>query len=362
MQFGGSSTTSDFPCDGYQTTLNSSPAPQLKWMLAMFFPDDFWSTRVLQMAYSESCIRHALIALSAYHERYIYCSPGSDYSFALRHYNFAINGLSNARHGLSLIHLIFGITRQELLDMSCIVLETNRPKRPPEFAFRQLAEAREVIHGIALEWMSDRPAGGAALSALVNRFEEWCQAFEAFDQENRHLLTSAADRRALTLLELQKRYLATHLSILKTKEINDETMWDGYSNEFNEMLNIAEASMQIHDSGVASNRQPRFHMDTGVIPILFAIITRCRDPFIRRRAIELMTWNPMQEGLWNSVLVAKAAQRLITLEEGTVAVGSSSDISAEARVQGISVYAGDERHVVLRFSQALGYWQESIDY
>jgi hypothetical protein len=210
--------------------------------------------------------------------------------------------------------------------------------------------------------MCDEPAGRVALSTFVDRFEEWCRAFEVFEQENRHLLVNPANRRALALLELQKRYLGTHFSILDARGANDETIWDGYSVQFNEMLNYAEASMQIDDSEATSDRQPRFHMDTGVIPILFAIITRCRDPFIRRRAIELMTRNPMQEGLWNSVLVGKVAQRLITLEEGAVAIGSSNDIPAEARVQGISVYVGDERRVVLRFSQPLGYWQGLIDY
>lgn len=74
--------------------------------LSMFFPDEFWSTRVLQLAYTEPCIWHALVALSTYHERYIDQSAGGDASFALRHYNLAINSLSSVRHNLSLIHLV----------------------------------------------------------------------------------------------------------------------------------------------------------------------------------------------------------------------------------------------------------------
>ncbi|PKK53928.1 hypothetical protein CI102_1177 [Trichoderma harzianum] len=329
--------------------------------LSMFFPDEFWSTRVLQLAYSEPCIWHALVALSTYHERYINRSPGGDASFALRHYNLAINSLSSVRHDLSLIHLIFGNSIDGLLDMSYAIPERQRSS-PPEFTFQQLSEAREAIHGIALQWMLDRPSDQEALGALVNCFGEWCRAFDAFQQKNSQLLAGAANRRALTLLELQKRYLATHLCTVDSRGNDDETVWDEYSSQFNEMLDFAEASMQIYDSEATSNKHPRFHMDTGVIPILFAIITRCRDPFIRRRAIELMTWNPMQEGLWNSALVAKAAQRLMSLEEGTVIVGCSNDIPAAARVQGISVYAGDERRVVLRFSQPLGSWQELMNY
>ncbi|KAM0263963.1 hypothetical protein ACHAQJ_000998 [Trichoderma viride] len=260
------------------------------------------------------------------------------------------------------ISWIFGNKEQRLLDISNVVPGVGQLSSQPEFAFRQLAEAREAIHGIALEWLHSGSVRGLELRPFVHRFEEWCRAFETFEEENRHLLVSAADKRALALLELQKRYLSTHLSIIDGKAVDDETMWDGYSDQFNEMLTYAEASMKIDDLKATLTRQPRFHMDTGVIPILFAIITRCRDPFIRRRAVGLMTQNPMQEGLWNSVLVAKIAKRLIILEEGTVAIRSSNDILAEARVQGISVYAGNERCIKLRFSQLSSYWQGLINY
>jgi hypothetical protein len=65
-----------------------------------FFPDDLWSRCLPQIAESESCIRHALVALSSYHRRYIdrQVQDGGA-SFALGQYNLAIKGLVRSPQG-----------------------------------------------------------------------------------------------------------------------------------------------------------------------------------------------------------------------------------------------------------------------
>jgi hypothetical protein len=63
-----------------------------------FLPDDLWSVRMLQLAHSSSCVRHALVALSAYHERFragggeTHQSSSSE-AHGLRQYNMAIRAL-----------------------------------------------------------------------------------------------------------------------------------------------------------------------------------------------------------------------------------------------------------------------------
>lgn len=57
-----------------------------------YFPDSLWETCVLRRANEDSSIRHALIALSAYHEKYVY-RHSQDSAFALCQYNLAIKGL-----------------------------------------------------------------------------------------------------------------------------------------------------------------------------------------------------------------------------------------------------------------------------
>lgn len=62
--------------------------------LQAFFSDTLWNVHVLQLAHSENSIRHALLALSAYHELYINGKGGAgDGTFALINYNLAIRGI-----------------------------------------------------------------------------------------------------------------------------------------------------------------------------------------------------------------------------------------------------------------------------
>lgn len=60
--------------------------------MSTFFPDELWSIQVPRLAQSEPSIRHALIALSSYHELFTEHSTASP-SLALRYYNLAIRNL-----------------------------------------------------------------------------------------------------------------------------------------------------------------------------------------------------------------------------------------------------------------------------
>ncbi|KAL2125992.1 hypothetical protein VTI74DRAFT_2005 [Chaetomium olivicolor] len=123
-----SSTATGRICDGYQQApgavgpLNPAPSThpwatpaetrslqffveQTAVQLGTFLPDDLWSVRMLQLAYSSSCVRHALVALSAYHERFragggethqsssSSSSSSSSEVHGLRQYNMAIRAL-----------------------------------------------------------------------------------------------------------------------------------------------------------------------------------------------------------------------------------------------------------------------------
>lgn len=63
--------------------------------IVSFFQDDFWSSRVIQVANSDKGIWHSVIALSSYHEQYTGATPKQDSQdqFALKHYNLSIKGI-----------------------------------------------------------------------------------------------------------------------------------------------------------------------------------------------------------------------------------------------------------------------------
>lgn len=60
---------------------------------AALFQDEWWNTQILQLAYAESSIRHALVALSMHHERFISKEAEVELQFATRQQNLAIREL-----------------------------------------------------------------------------------------------------------------------------------------------------------------------------------------------------------------------------------------------------------------------------
>ncbi|VUC30156.1 unnamed protein product, partial [Clonostachys rosea] len=66
-----------------------------------FFPDDLWHTQALQVAQSESCIRHGLVALASYHNDYLHQQGSERSEFALSQYNMAIKELTRCSDGTS---------------------------------------------------------------------------------------------------------------------------------------------------------------------------------------------------------------------------------------------------------------------
>ncbi|CAH0047380.1 unnamed protein product, partial [Clonostachys solani] len=66
-----------------------------------FFPDDLWHTRALQLAQSESSIRHGLVALASYHHEYLHQQGSGSSEFALSQYNMAIKELTRCSDGTS---------------------------------------------------------------------------------------------------------------------------------------------------------------------------------------------------------------------------------------------------------------------
>ena len=71
------------------------------FQITSFAHDDFWSKLVLQVAHTEPSVRHAVFALSYFHERYRSGNRliGSGSDFGLKQYNLAIRTLLGAPEG-----------------------------------------------------------------------------------------------------------------------------------------------------------------------------------------------------------------------------------------------------------------------
>ncbi|KAI9149197.1 mercuric reductase [Paramyrothecium foliicola] len=66
---------------------------------------------------------------------------------------------------------------------------------------------------------------------------------------------------------------------------------------------------------LAFHIKPSFAADMGIVPPLFLVATKCRDPVLRRQAIQLLRSSARREGMWDSSMIAKIAEWIMILEE-----------------------------------------------
>jgi hypothetical protein len=59
----------------------------------------------------------------------------------------------------------------------------------------------------------------------------------------------------------------------------------------------------------------RFSFDIAVVPPLYTVVIKCRDPHIRRAALKLLDRYPRREGVWDSVANAGLGRWVMALEE-----------------------------------------------
>jgi hypothetical protein len=117
--------------------------------------------------------------------------------------------------------------------------------------------------------------------------------------------------------------------------------------------------------------KPTFSLSLGIIAPLYIASSRCRDPAIRRRAIHLLSICNRREGIWDSLLSAHVAQRILEIEEtgarqyfrGVARAGSDEDVDLpgitsmlqipeQVRVVILWTSFGPERQGMVRFKKS----------
>jgi hypothetical protein len=132
--------------------------------------------------------------------------------------------------------------------------------------------------------------------------------------------------------------------------MDDETVWDPHVPVFEKMVSLADEVVLLECSEQAP---PVFSIDMGIIGPLYEVASKCRDPTIRRRAINIMKDAPRQEGIWNSSLVARVAERVVEIEEeGLGAVNCCADVPDWARLSDVDPsFAMEHRKAILSYSR-----------
>lgn len=108
-----------------------------------------------------------------------------------------------------------------------------------------------------------------------------------------------------------------------------ECRYDAHEEEFSQVVDLAELlSNAIADEPEISTS---FSLDLGYIVPTFYAATRCRDPDVRRRAVDVLQLQPRHEGAWQSIPAAVICERWIKVEEEGLSIPFPACQVTEAR-------------------------------
>lgn len=216
-----------------------------------------------------------------------------------------------------------------------------------EIPFKSLADAREALLELLVEQASPGLKGKSIHEIMAHslKLEQWGHSYDSLLADYNHAgkILSDAERRATALLQLHRKYLEINVSKYIYGQ-GDPCFWDRFTADFDDIVNYAATAAGLDENyahrnwSTDSTPTAYFHLDLGFSSVLVAVIARCRDPFIRRRAISVMLAGRVQEGAFNGSQSARVAAKVMELEEARSGeVKCSSDIPEEARVRTIRV-------------------------
>jgi len=128
---------------------------------------------------------------------------------------------------------------------------------------------------------------------------------------------------------------------------------------------------QVDYCQTVSSWKPVFSLDIGIVTPLYVVVSRCRDPAIRRRGLQLLASCNRREGIWDSTLTARVAERIIAIEEnGAMShpVLYASQIPEHARIRDLHTKFGVDRQGLIRYTKNVACggpddkWEELLEW
>ena len=188
---------------------------------------------------------------------------------------------------------------------------------------------------------------------MFNTFQRWLVAFRAFMQSDGRSLESRGLQAARSL-EISYCIGTIFLDVSPVQMIHDQMVWDSFTKRFEQVVDLATSIVESSSCDKSTQKRGAdFSLDMHTVGPLYAVAHRCRHPIIRRKAVSLLYAAPRQEGIWDSVLTARVAERLIGIEEsGLGNVTCCEDVPDWARVSEVDVkFVLHERHGTVTFSR-----------
>ncbi|KAJ9227401.1 transcriptional regulator family: Fungal Specific TF [Paecilomyces variotii] len=260
-----------------------------------------------------------------------------NFSQALNHVEAGLNIITDLkRRGIldavdkELVELFVRLNIQKSL-FGRPLMTLNAPKADPDSSscrasFSTISEARVLLDSLterALKFIRLTKSGQdcsltttellGVQTHITTALDNWSRQFERLTRSKR---IKRSDSRGPLILKMQ--YLVARIW-LKTCLSPDEMVFDNHISDFEEIISIATTF--INDE--ATNPQKKESHDScgsfcgemGIIPPLYYTALKCREPILRRKAINLISSYHRREGMWEGILYAKVAEFVMAMEE-----------------------------------------------
>lgn len=178
-------------------------------------------------------------------------------------------------------------------------------------------------------------ANQQTFSSVVRK---WLAAFQALLQKNGKSFNGKSLQAARTL-QMNQCFMTITLEMSTFDVLTDETVWDRFVPRFEHIVELGSLIVTSTACDQMSRKPgPEFSLDMNIVAPLYNVAHRCRDPAVRRKAISLLYASPRQEGIWDSILTARVAERLMGIEEeGLGLVTCAADVPDWARISNVDV-------------------------
>ncbi|KAJ9616870.1 hypothetical protein H2200_000590 [Cladophialophora chaetospira] len=167
---------------------------------------------------------------------------------------------------------------------------------------------------------------GRHISLLLS----WLSVLKDCEKQGSSSADVRLDARQRCILSLRAQCLSS-LVYLSAILCPHETSYDAFLDLFDEIVQIAFL-MLYRDGTLAKGRsRPRFRLLSSLSQPLFLTAMKCRDPQVRRKAVELLALTG-REGPWDAEILVPVVAAAIALEEGSGRQGrqvTASDLEGE---------------------------------
>ncbi|KAL5084307.1 hypothetical protein Trisim1_012108 [Trichoderma cf. simile WF8] len=146
---------------------------------------------------------------------------------------------------------------------------------------------------------------------------------QAFNSSQKGLLADLTPRKMYRTPLLRLYHTMATIMASTSLRGTDEMIFDSYNSNFEALLRQAtELWDMMHNAYLAFKKLTGYEMpaicftaDMGFIPPLYYTVAKCRQPNLRRMAIEILMSAPHREGAWSGPLIARMARHIMAIEE-----------------------------------------------